>query len=55
MRDPRCRVLLYVHDLPMVGCVSDRSTNPSRWVVAYGSKGDLILNAMVGFYLNELW
>ena len=55
MRDPRCRVLQYVHDLPMVGCLSDRSINPSRWVVAYGSKGDLILNAMVVFYLNELW
>ena len=54
MRDPRCRVLQYVHDLPLVGCLSDRNINPSRWVVAYGSKGDLILNAMVGFYLNEL-
>ena len=54
MRDPRCRVLQYVHDLSMVGCVSDRSINLSRWVVAYGSKEDLILNAMVGFYLNDL-
>ena len=54
MRDPRCRVLQYVHDLPMVGCVRDRSINPSRWVVAYESKEDLILKAMVGFYLNDL-
>jgi hypothetical protein len=30
-------------------------TYPSKWVVAYGSKEDLILNAMVGFYdLNDL-
>ena len=55
VRDSRCRVLQYVHDSLIVGCLSDRSINPSRWVVAYGSKGDLILNAMVGFYLNELW
>ena len=54
VRDPRCRVLQCVHDLPMVGCLSDRSINLSRWVVAYGSKEDLILNAMVGFYLNDL-
>ena len=47
-------MLQYVHDLLMVGGVSDRSTDPSRWVVAYGSKEDLILNAMVGFYLNDL-
>ena len=51
MRDSRCRVLQYVHDLLMVGCDSDRSLNPSRWVMAYGSKDDLILNAMVGFTL----
>ena len=55
MRDPRCRVLQYVHDLLMVGGMSDRSTDPSRWVVAYGSKEDLILNAMDAFYLNDLW
>ena len=53
-RDPHCRVLQYVHDLLMVGCKSDRSLNPSRWVVAYGSKEDLILIAMVGFYHNDL-
>ena len=55
VRDSRCRVLQYVHDLPMVGCESDRRLNPSRWVMAYGSKEDLILNAMVGFHdLNDL-
>ena len=54
VRDPRCRVLQYVHDSLMVGGVSDRSTYPSKWVVAYGSKEDLILNAMVGFYPNDL-
>jgi hypothetical protein len=43
MRDPHCRVLQYVHDSLMVGGVSDRRTNPSKWVVAYGSKEDLIL------------
>ena len=51
MRDPRCRVLQYVHDSLMVSGVSDRSTNPSKWIIAYGSKEDLILNAMVGFSL----
>ena len=55
VRDPRCWVLQYVHDFLMVGGVSDRSTDPSRWVVAYGSKEDFILNDMVGFYLNDLW
>ena len=54
VRDPRCRVLQYIHDSLVVGGVSDRSTYPSKWVVAYGSKEDLILNAMVGFYLNDL-
>ena len=55
VRGPCCRVLQYVHGLLMVGCESDRSLNPSRWVVAYGSKGDLILNAMVEFHdLNDL-
>ena len=46
-RDPRCRVFQYVHDSLMVGGVTDGSTYPSKWVVAYGSKEDLILNAMV--------
>ena len=50
VRGPRCRVLQYVHDSLMVGCESDRSLNPSRWVMAYGSKEDLILNAMVGLH-----
>ena len=55
VRAPRYRVLQYVHDLLMVGCESDRNLNPSRWVMAYGSKEDLILNAMVGFHdLNDL-
>ena len=51
MRDSRCRVLQYVHDSLIVGGVSDRNTYPSKWVVAYGSKEDLILNAMVRFTL----
>ena len=55
LRGPRCRVLQYVHDLLMVGCESDKNLNPSRWVMAYGSKEDLILNAMVWFHgLNDL-
>ena len=48
-------MLQYVHDFLIVGCLSDRSINPSMGVVAYGSKEDLILNAMVGFHtLNDL-
>ena len=55
VRGPRCRVLQYVHDLLMVGCESDRSLNPSKWGMAYGSKEDLIPHAMVGFHdLNDL-
>ena len=55
VRVPRCRVLQYVHDFLTVGCESDRNLNPSRWVMAYGSKEDLIVNAMVGFHdLNDL-
>ena len=55
VRGPRCRVLQYVHGLLTVGCESDINLNPSRWVMAYGSKEDLILNAMVGFHdLNDL-
>ena len=38
VRDPRCRVLQYVHDSLIVGCLSDRSINPSKGVVAYGIK-----------------
>ena len=51
MRDPCCRVLQYVHDSLIVGCESDGNLNPSKGVVAYGRKGDFILNAMVGFTL----
>ena len=55
MRGLRCRVLQYVHGSLVVSCESDRSLNPSKWVMAYGSKQDLILNAMVGFHdLNDL-
>ena len=33
----------------------DSSPNADKWVMAYGSKEDLILNAMVGFRdLNDL-
>ena len=54
-RDPRCRVLQYVDGPLMVGCETDRSLNTGKWVMAYGSKEDLILNAMVGFHdLNDL-
>ena len=55
VRDSRCRVLQYIHNSFMVGGESDRSPYPSKGVVAYGIKEDLILNAMVGFYLNDLW
>ena len=39
VRDSRCRVLQYVHDSLIVGCLSDRSINPSKGVVVYGIKG----------------
>ena len=55
VRGTCCRVLQYVHGSLMVGCKSDRNLNPSRWGMTYGSKEDLILNAMVGFHdLNDL-
>ena len=55
MRGPHCRVLQYVHGSLMVGCESDRNLNPCRWGMTYGSKEDLILNAMVGFHdLNDI-
>ena len=55
VKDSRCRVLQYVHDSLIVGCVSDGNTNPSKGVVAYGIKGDLIaLMLWLGFYLNDL-
>ena len=41
--DYRCRVLQYVHNSLIVGCASDGDTNPSKGVVAYGSKVDLLL------------
>ena len=45
----------YVHDSFIVGCGSDKSLNTDKWIVAYESKEDLILNAMVGFHdLNDL-
>ena len=55
VRGPRCRVLQYVHGSLTVGCESDNNLNPSRWGMMYGSKEDLILNDMVGFFLNDLW
>ena len=36
-------------------CRGDNSLNTDKWVMAYGSKEDLILNAMVGLHdLNDL-
>ena len=56
VRGPRCRVLRYVHGLLIVSVAGDDSSpNADKWVMAYGSKEDLILNAMVGFHdLNDL-
>ena len=55
VRAPRCRVLQYVHGSFMVGCECNGSLNTSKWGMTYGSKEDLILNAMVGFHdLNDL-
>ena len=55
VRGPCCRVLQYVLGSLMVGCESDKSLNPSKWGMTYGSKEDLILNVMVGFHdLNDL-
>ena len=55
VRGTHCRVLQYVHGSLMVGCESDRNLNLSMWGMPYGSKEDLILNAMVGFQdLNDL-
>ena len=55
VRGPRYRVLQHVHGSLMVGWESDRSLNPGKWGMTYGSKEDLILNAMVGFHdLNDL-
>ena len=56
MRGPRRRVLQYVHGLLIVSIAGDdNSLNADRWAMAYGSKEDLILNAMVVFHdLNDL-
>ena len=56
VRDPRCRVLQYVHGFLIVSVAGDDSSpNADRWAMAYGSKEDLILNAMVVFHdLNDL-
>ena len=55
VRGPCCRVFQYVHNLHIFGCRRDKSLNTDKRVIAYGSKEDLILNAMVGFYdLNDL-
>ena len=56
VRGPCCRVLQYVHGLLIVSVAGDDSSpNVDKWVMAYGSKEDLILNAMVGFHdLNDL-
>ena len=53
---PRCRVLQYVHGLLIDSVAGDDSSpNADKLVMAYGSKEDLILNAMVGFHdLNDL-
>ena len=56
VRGPRCRVLQYVHGLLIVSVAGDGSSrNADKWVMAYGSKEDLILNTMVVFHdLNDL-
>ena len=56
MSGPRCLVLQYVHGLLIVSVAGDDSNpNADKRVMAYGSKEDLILNAMVGFHgLNDL-
>ena len=51
VKGPRCRVLQYVHGLLIVSVAGDDSSpNADRWVMAYGSKEDLIFNAMVAFH-----
>ena len=49
-------MLQYVHGLLIVSVTGDdNSLNADRWAMAYGSKEDVILNAMVGFHdLNAL-
>ena len=52
----RYRELQYVHGLLIVSVAGDdNSLNADKWVMAYGSKEDLVLNAIVGFHdLNDL-
>ena len=48
-------MLQYVHGLIIVDCRGDNNLYKDKWVMAYGSKEDLILNAMVGFHdLHDL-
>ena len=49
-------MLQYVHGLLIASVPGDDgSLNANKWVMAYGSKEDLILDAMVGFHdLNDL-
>ena len=56
VRAPRYRVLQYLHGLLIISVAGDDSSlNADKWIMAYGSKEDLILNAMVGFHdLNDL-
>ena len=56
VRGPCCSVLQYVHGLLIASVAGDDSSlNADKWVMAYASKEDLILNAMVGFHdLNDL-
>ena len=49
--DYHCRVLQYIHDSLILGGECDISLYPSKGVIAYGSKGGLIFNDMVGFTL----
>ena len=54
VRDSRSRVLQYVHDSLIVGCLSDRSFKPSIEIDTYRiERGPIYLIAMVVFYLNE--
>ena len=51
MMGPCYRVLQYVHGLLIISVARDDSSlNVDKWVMTYGSKEDLILNAMVGFH-----
>ena len=56
VRGPCYRVFQYVHGFLIVSVAGDDSSlNADKWVMAYGSKEDQILNVMVGFHdLNDL-